>query len=540
MADALHPGLRRYRGPALALALGLLTILFQYQRHRDEVSRFNRFELPAFDPYVYVAMAEQPRYFTVAPWGYRILTPWVVHALPFRNAVRSFRVVTVVTLSVSGLLLYLFLRRVGHGEWASLVAVAALGISSPVGECVQSLFVTEPLSLFLEIAFLLAVAAGSGLAVLTLLAVLLAFSKEIWLLFLPLVYFSYRDAGRGGGRSRAVGAALLVGIPALVATLGVRLWWAPHIRPPHAPLNLESLGVALEALRGAWGDTWPALLLAGLTPVAMAGAAVRRARPFARRYGYLALATIALALVAWINIPAPMAIPLYGSNTMRLMVYALPLLLPLALFGLDRLWPHWQVPRPPRQLPRVVSMAAAVLAVAAVASPFVVLDRYRRLPLHQYRDGPLVLTLCRESLRTARRLDLGRETVWSLADSPVRVPADRASDPSWIRWYLREGWGSHAHSGSGEAVMHSSEATLLLPCLTPRDLEVTLTLSAPAVTSVSVRIGSQLVGQGMVGPDGEPLRVRIPGTLLFRGDNLLTLSSGAALRLRAVSYRPIA
>lgn len=39
--------------------------------------RYDRFVLPAFDGHVYAATAEQPRLFTVAPWGYRILEPWL-------------------------------------------------------------------------------------------------------------------------------------------------------------------------------------------------------------------------------------------------------------------------------------------------------------------------------------------------------------------------------------------------------------------------------------------------------------------------------
>ncbi|MEO8501488.1 MAG: hypothetical protein ABI565_11280, partial [Vicinamibacteria bacterium] len=39
--------------------------------------RYDRYVLPGFDGYAYAAMAEDPRMFTLAPWGYRILTPWI-------------------------------------------------------------------------------------------------------------------------------------------------------------------------------------------------------------------------------------------------------------------------------------------------------------------------------------------------------------------------------------------------------------------------------------------------------------------------------
>jgi hypothetical protein len=528
----------RLRGPALALLVALTGVLFQYQRHRDETARFTRFELPAFDPYVYVAMAEQPRYFTVAPWGYRILTPWVIHALPFRSAPRGYRMVTVASMAAAGVLLFLFLRRVGHGEWASLLAVAAFELSGPVSECVESLFVTEPLTVALFIGFLLAAAARAHVAVLALLAVLLAYSKELWILVLPLVYLVHCEGPAGDrNRLRGIGAALAVGLPALVASQSLRFWWAPQIQVPRAPLNLHSLQVALDALRANWAATWPALLLAGLTPLALAGAFVPRGRAFARRYGYLALATSALALVAWINIPAPMAIPLYGANTMRLMVYALPLLLPLALFALDALVRHWQEPSAPSPLPAATVWAAGVLTVAATAFPFVMLDRYRRLPLHHYRDGRLVLTLCRESLKTARRLESGREAVWELTSEPALVRKDDSPDMSRIRWFLREGWGMTAWDELGEAVMESSEASLLLPTFASQDVELTLGVTAPSSTPVSLRVNGRPLGQSIV-PGAEPLRFRVPATLLFRGDNLLTLSSAPGLRLTSLSYRP--
>src|SRR5262249_60884273 len=72
---SLKPSLRALGPPTLAAALMLSLVLVSYARHRDEVGWFGRHQLPAFDAYVYVAAAEHPRFFTVAPWGYRVLTP---------------------------------------------------------------------------------------------------------------------------------------------------------------------------------------------------------------------------------------------------------------------------------------------------------------------------------------------------------------------------------------------------------------------------------------------------------------------------------
>ena len=52
----------RRRAPAwrLALLLAAAALAFQYQRTALPYLRYDRFDLPAFDPYVYVAMADQP------------------------------------------------------------------------------------------------------------------------------------------------------------------------------------------------------------------------------------------------------------------------------------------------------------------------------------------------------------------------------------------------------------------------------------------------------------------------------------------------
>ncbi len=94
----------------LAVAIAAATVAFQQERQRDPHVAYSRFQLPGFDAYVYVAMAERPSIFTVAPWGHRILVPALVHALGFRNAVRGFRLVSFAGVAASGGLLFLFLR----------------------------------------------------------------------------------------------------------------------------------------------------------------------------------------------------------------------------------------------------------------------------------------------------------------------------------------------------------------------------------------------------------------------------------------------
>ena len=103
-------------------------ILARHRLAQDPHLRHDRFTLPAFDAYAYLAMAEHPPVFTVAPWGYRVLTPWLVHLLPVDNVARGFRYVTLSSLTLAGGLLFLFLSpapgAVGVGALLALNWVA--------------------------------------------------------------------------------------------------------------------------------------------------------------------------------------------------------------------------------------------------------------------------------------------------------------------------------------------------------------------------------------------------------------------------------
>ena len=515
----------------LAAAVTLALVLVSYARHVDEIRRFGRFQLPAFDAYVYVAAAEQPQFFTVAPWGYRVLTPWTVHALSralgLHNVVQGYVVEMVAGFALAGALLFLFLRAVGHRAGRALVAVAIFGLSPPVVESVDSVFMAEPLSVSLELAFLLGVETGASVPVLCLLLTLLAASKEIWVLLLPLVYV----AARGSARRRAL-VTVAAGVPPLVVALALRWWWAPQVVAPRPDLGPDRLLAALAALRVAWPETWPGLVLFGVTPIALAGLLHPAGRAFARRYGLLALALTLLALGAWLYVPARFVLPFYGANTTRLMIYVLPFLLALDLFAVDLVAPAWTPPAPPTPARRPLAMAAAAAVAAATLFPFPFLDRYRRVPLHDRRDGPAVLAVCRESLRTARRLEGGRAVRFDL--ETVAPPEER--DPRFMtlaRWFLRDGWGDRAAHSTGAVAMDGALSTLLLPSLRPRDVAVTLSLDLPVGEPLDLLVNGTPLGRWREGA------IVVPAALLFRGDNLLALRGrpGAA-RLGALSYAP--
>jgi hypothetical protein len=517
--------------------LTAVVIAFQAVRLRDTKVRYNRFQLPAFDAYVYVAMAEHPSFFTVAPWGYRVLTPYLVQALSGRRVVRGFRQVTFTALLLSGALLFLFLRRLGHGEWPSLAAVAVFGLSGPVGDLLGSPFVCDPVTIVLLLSFLLALEAGAGPAPLALLAVLGILNKEIFLLLPPHAYFA-RSGREGWRRALAVATAVAVAMTAVFLT--VRFFWEPHIRPIRAPLSLNMIPAAIDALRGDWSNTWKATLLGGLTPMALVGACRRKARPFLRRYGYLLIAMFGLPFVAWLNVPSIHPVILFGKNVLRLLSFAVPLLLALALYALDRVWPHIRVATDQPQFRRWINWLGALGLAGAVAAPWVILDPYRRVDLQGSRDGPLVLATCRESLRVASRLERGRSVafdfdsyryVWGVSD-PARLGR--------MRWFLREGWGPLPHYDTGDVVMREQRARLLIPCLTPRDLRMKLLMDAAVSLRVDVYVNNIPVGNIQAAVDGQPSTVDLPAHALIRGDNLVTLAARGPVtdfrpRLRSLS-----
>jgi hypothetical protein len=511
-------------------------ILARHRVAQDPHVRHDRFTLPAFDAYAYLAMAEHPSFFTVAPWGYRVLTPWLVHLLPVGNVARGFRYVTLGGLTLAGGLLFLFLRRLGHHPGAALAGVAAFALSPPVGEAIRNRFLAEPLGIVLVVLFLLALETGTGLAVYCLLALLAALCKEgLLAVLLPLVFFGLRD--REGTR-RALAAFAVVSVPAVAVAVGLPAWWTPHLSaavPALAPLPMAAAAAV------AWREWAAPLLLAGLTPLAALGALRPQARPLLRRYGYLVMVTFAAALAAATYTGEGGPGHFFSADVPRLLLYALPVLIALASIALDRVWPHLRTPRAAPPLPRVWRAAAALLAVATAVAPFLLVDRYRRVDLRGARDGPYVLGLCRESLRTAFRLERGQAVSFDAATQRFAWGDSDPGEMDRMRWFLREGWGGLAHYGTGDIVMHEATASLLIPILRPRDLDLELVTEAPASVRLALAVNGRALGETAAG--GGRTVMRVPAAVLFRGDNALAVSStdaspGACLSRLALTPRP--
>lgn len=497
---------------------------------------YGRFVLPGFDAYVYVAMAERPSVFTVAPWGHRILVPAMVSGLGHRNVVRGFRALSFAAVVAAGGVLFLYLRRRGHAPWAALLGVAAFALCPPMARVVETPFFLEPVGIALALLLLLAVEAGSGPATLALVAVLLTWAKDgvIVLALVPAVLLSRwpRD------RRSALLAAAAMAVPGALLTPVLRAFWTPHIPVIAAPLDLELVRAGWLTLREVWAVTAEAALVGGLLPLALIGASRPAGRAFLRTHGLSLALLLAMAFLAWLKVPSREPVPLFGANFERLLIYAVPLLIPLALAALDAVRPNLGTPAVPT-LPRG-QVWAAVLALGAAGAPFLLLDRYRRVDLQGSRDGPLVLAVCRETWRAASRVAAGEAVSY---DPATRRFAWGESDPAQLgrmRWFLREGWGERAHYGTGEVVMHAPSASLLLPLLDPADLEVTLRLWAPGPTPVTAAVNGAPLASWMADASTPEETLRVPARVLFRGDNVLSLSvpDGApGARLRELRYR---
>jgi hypothetical protein len=424
----------------------------------------------------------------------------------------------------------LYLRRLGHGTLPALLAAVVFAVSGPVQQALHAHFLVEPLTLLLELALLSSLEAGAGVGVLTLLVCLGVLSKEFFLLLVPILYLGRRSRD---GERRALLVAAVAGACGLGVMLWLRWWWTPQIHAPWPRPGPALLALSLERLRESWQEWWPSVLLSGLTPLAAVGFWRSAARPVRGVTAYL----------FFISFGAPFLNPVtfFPMDIPRLMLYALPAVLPLALTALGTARPREQVVVPATiQPPRRAFDALAWLATAALFGVLAgSLDRYRRLDLQGPRDGPLVLALCRESLRTAARLERGQTVSFDVASARFVWGLSDPAELRDMRWYLREGWGERPHYGSGPAELQAHEATLLIPTFGGADLDVTLRWEGDAAPSLRAALGDRGLATWST---GDTLRVHVPAAALVRGDNLLSLvpsAGGPAPRLAALTVRPI-
>lgn len=486
--------------------------------------------LPGYDAYVYVAMAEQPRVFTTPPWGYRLLTPLLVRALPVREG-RGFRLVTWGGLGLAAVCLGLFLRRAGFPLALALAGVAAFTLAPPAGVFLANPFLVDPATVALAAALLLAVQAQAGLGTLALLAALGTLSKELTLALLPAVFFARRGARGARG---ALGDALAVAAPSLLLLASLRAW-TPYAAGPTIGLDARAFA-GLGAALAQGGPAW--LLFGGLGPLALVGALLPETRPLLGRYGVVLAALLALPFLYTLVFPASSAF--LAGELPRYAIYPLLLLLPFALAPLQRLGGRARAAAgaaPPASAGATSSTTQRALygvALGLALIPLVALDTYQRAEL-EGRVGPRLLDLVRKGRGAAEALAQGRPVTLDAEETSASARQDASAYQ--LGWFFGRGWRLTPERAVG---MLASEAVLLVPLLEPRPLDLELELEAGATAVLAVAINGVHVGRVPAGPGVSSSRLRLPASALFRGDNRLTLArEGAAeLRFHGATLRP--
>ncbi|MBX7184299.1 MAG: hypothetical protein K1Y01_04055 [Vicinamibacteria bacterium] len=476
--------------------------------------KFDRYVLPAFDGYVYDAMADTPEVFTLAPWGYRILAPRIVHILPFASAAEGFFWLNLGCLAAALFALGVWLRRLGFGAWPSALAGAALLASRPMRELMHYQVLVDPLALLIITLTLLELT-NPRLLVLSALFAAGALTKEVCLL--PLVILPFVLAPKEGWK-KAVIRTFAVAAPAACLAVYLRATWGE----PRAALDASIVDLVMERLRRS-ADVLPGtLLLSGVGLLALAGFVRETSRPLRIQ----AAAMWALTFAAVFLNPYHFSTP----DLPRLSVVVWPALLPLALAGLGfrRAESPAPAPRPGRLAP-----IAAVITLLVCASLVAATDPFRHEPEDAWADPIPYLARNREAIKTARFLEDGGVFVFDSRSGRFAEPITERfnlTEGRRQRWFLFKGFGPQAVFESG-APEFRGEADLLLPVMSPRTVSLSIQFEGTEGTEVRIGVGGRPVASIPVGGEGGTFQV--PGNMLKRGDNLLRLSSpgGAPVRL---------
>lgn len=479
-------------------------------------------------------MAEEPRVFTVAPWGYRILLPELLGTfLPPRRIVQGFDWAARLSLIFASGLLFVYLRTLGGTIRAALVAVTLAMLTPSVDRVFANPFLVEPFALMLMLVALIAIEGRASAWLIALALILLSLTKEVWVLLLPLVFL--KEWPEGGTRG-AVMRTLRAGLPALWVMALVRWMWAPQSETTRGGADyLGALGSIASNIR----VFAPEYLLGGLGLAGLIALRDERARDYLREHSPTLLTLLALPLFAAAYTGEGAATSFFADDIARLLIYVVPFAAGLAI----HLDPDHGEGRTFGTNKRV-ERGAVALVLAFMLAPRA-LDSYSRVDLSISRDGPYVLGFSRETLRTARKLDRGEAVTFDPAERKFAWGVSPPGELGKLRFFLRDGFGPLAHYGIHDIRMRDTRATLILPVLTPRRLQATLVMDAKESAWVTFRAGGTKIGEALVGPQPVAVTLDIAAERLFRGDNTIELQCEKAvavspriLRLELTPTRP--
>jgi len=255
-----------------------------------------------------------------APFCWRLLTPFVAFAVMKTGLGMNAAYYLITNLFLFGFLfvLHAYLATLGFdARYAALGLLLAGLLPGAVRWYEYQYWMTDPLSLFLvALAFLLIQRGRHGWLAAT--GAVALTNRESWAIVLP--YFLLRQLRREPLR-RALLSALLVALPGVAVLLLIRYALIPRPAESLVETAREMLAFRIRhlfdnqlyfATLGSFGVLLPLALL-------LPGASLRYLRDHYDEAAVIVMAYASLAL---------------ANNTDRLLVYALPVVLPLALRGL--------------------------------------------------------------------------------------------------------------------------------------------------------------------------------------------------------------
>jgi hypothetical protein len=295
------------------------------------------------DAAYYVQMAADPKAVAHTPYAYRVLTPWLAHALGgprYPGYTIAFRALTAGFLAAAGPAVYLICRRLGGAHLPALVGMAAL-LSLPgwlfnLGQP----YMSDPAAMSLTAWSLTAVVYGWNLALPLLLTALGLARETVAAMALP-IYMWMRARWIDLGAAWRV---VLVMGPALLATWAIR-----------QPMIITGWGSVVVLLRTGWEivlhqrlqsrpEWWSLYAFTGSLGVWWIFGA------YGRRYG---------GRLWWLLVPV-FAQFIVGGDWSRFALYAFPVVIPAGAIAV------WRHPRRALLLVLAAAQAAAVLVDLAV------------------------------------------------------------------------------------------------------------------------------------------------------------------------------
>ncbi|NIM18830.1 MAG: hypothetical protein GTO64_01060 [Candidatus Latescibacteria bacterium] len=266
----------------------------------------------------YIDMARSPAEAHSPPYCYRLLVPAIARLLPFDLAV-SFYMLTLLFITGAGILLYYLLGEMGENGFYSLIGVCLFySLNWGVKFAVFDFWLTDPALYFFSVLYLLLLIKGKGTGA-SLSLCFAVLSKEAALFLIPL---AYTLKARRFFDTRALLRMFAIGAAPVALFLVLR--FAVHSTTAYNPISLWSdIGIRrltsdlVGYVRGGTVGTWGILVLA--LPF------------FSGREGWgIALRSLPFLALVYMQ-------PFFAVNVDRLLVFAFPVVVPLAVKGLRRI-----------------------------------------------------------------------------------------------------------------------------------------------------------------------------------------------------------